>query len=310
MHMLYSNSIKLFLCLCTGAITDVCMAKKSEFHSERIKKMNNPKESQHTVSEWLSVVRTATATKKSGQCAATDATGRPVILEWNITDILSPDLAVFKKNVSDLAAQTHAVSEVQFLHVHPEAASQDGFLKACVPLFANGLESVDWQQVEATIQSTYKQFYLMDIASFGADIIKRIADDLYFFVTIKEAPSGENSGSDKILGFMMTAVTPALAYGDIKLIKLALAPTELDRGLGELLVGSIFKVIPQAKRIFSIIRPTDKNALKAYLSWGFVQDENPVQDPNHPMNLNYLTILEYKTDQSDRLQKTAKTLVG
>ncbi len=301
--MLYSNNIRLFLCVCSITTTHVCTAKKFEFHSERIKTMNNPRESQNSTSEWLTSVHAETASKKAGQFAATDATGRPVILEWKITDILSPDLAAFKKNVSDLAAQTHADSEVQFLHAHPEAVSQDGFLKACAPLFANGLEAVDWQQVEATIQLIYKQFYLMDIASFGADIIKRIADDLYFFATIKEA-----SGSEKILGFMMYAITPAFAYGDIKLIKLALAPSELGHGLGELLVSSIFKVIPQVKRIFSVVRPTDEHALQEYLSWGFVQDSNPVQDPNHPINLSYWTVLEYKTDQSDTLQTIAKTL--
>lgn len=308
--MFYLNSMKLFVCFGISiVIAHTCIAKKLKTCNERTQQMTPLKESHHMPSEWLTLVRTQTTSQKSGQFIAIDALGKSVVIEWHITDIFSPELTAFKKRVSDLAAQTHAATEVQFLHVHPEAVSQDGFLKACTPLFTDGLESVDWQQVETTIQSTYKQFYLMDIASFGTDIIKRIADDLYFFVTIKEASSVETHDSGKILGFMMSAITPALAYGDIKLIKLALAPTELNRGLGELLVSSVFKVIPQVKRIFSIIRPTDENAFKAYLSWGFVQDHNPVQDPNHPINLNYLTVLEYKTDQSDELQKTAKTLV-
>lgn len=307
--MLYLNSIKLCVCLFISILTaHVCAAKKPEFYNERTKKMNNPKESQHIASEWLASVHTATKHKKSGQFTATDAHGTPVILEWKITDILSPELATFKKNVCDLAAQTHAISEVQFLRAHPEAVSQDGFLKPCVPLFANGLESVNWKQVEATIESTYKQFYLMDITSFGADVIKRIADDLYFFVTIKEAASTKTQEPEKILGFMMSSITPALALGDIKLIKLAVAPTQKERGLGELLVSAIFKVIPHVQRIFSIIRPTDENALKMYYSWGFVQDRNPVQDPNHMLNLNYVAVLEYKTDQSDRLQKNSENV--
>jgi GNAT superfamily N-acetyltransferase len=147
----------------------------------------------------------------------------------------------------------------------------------------------------------------MDITSFGADIIKRIADDLYFFVSIKEH-SADNKPKD-ILGFMMTAITPALAYGDIKLITVAVDPKASNCGLDELLLSSVFKVIPDIQRIFTMIRPTNKHALHTYMSRGFTKDCNPVQDPNHPINTDYLVSLEYKTKQSDRLQKVAETLV-
>ena len=43
MRMSYSNSIKLFLCLCMGIlITYICMIKKSEFYRERVTKMTGP----------------------------------------------------------------------------------------------------------------------------------------------------------------------------------------------------------------------------------------------------------------------------
>lgn len=302
--MFYLNCVKRFACFGISiVITHTCIAHNFKTCNERVQKMTHNKESHTVSSEWLSLVRNATKVKTLGQFTANDTQNNPVVIEWHITDILSPELAEFKKQVADLGAQTHAVSEVQFLHRYPEAVSQDGFLKSCTPFFANGVEAVDWKRVEETIQTTYKQFYLMDIASFGADIIKRIADDLYFFAMIKA-----HDESGKILGFMMTAITPALAYGDVKLIKLAVDPAVSDGNLGALLLSSLFKVIPQTKRIFTMIRPTDENAYKVYASWGFVHDNNPVQDPNHPINVNYFTVLEYKADQSDVLQKTAEKL--
>ncbi len=271
--------------------------------------MNISTESQHTLSAWVTALRSRAQLQQSGHFTALDGEHNPLVIEWNITDILSPDLAAFKKEVCEIAAHTHAASEVQFLQAHPEAVSQDPFLKSCEPLFETSIDSVEWKEVEERIKSTYKQFYLMDIAQFGADIIKKIADDLYVIATIKEAPSLKNHESEKIVGCMMAAVTPALAYGDIKLIKLALAPANGEYERGELLVSTLFKVIPGVQRIFSSIRPTDKDALQAYFSWGFTHDHNPVQDPNHPLNLEHSTVVEYKADQSDRLQKTAKTLI-
>ncbi|MBA3752109.1 hypothetical protein H0X06_04940 [Candidatus Dependentiae bacterium] len=272
--------------------------------------MNILIESQEIVSSWLTSIHSRVESQQSGHYKSPDTANRPLILGWVITDILSSNLAVFKKNVSDIAAQTHAISEVQFLQTHPEAVSHDLFLKSCEPLFVHGVASVDWKEVEDRIQSTYKQFYVMDIAHFGHDIIKRIADDLYVIVTVKEAASASREEPEKIVGFLMAAITPELAQGDIKLIKLALDPAHSDGEAGELLMSSLFKIIPEVKRIFTSIRPTDENALQTYFSWGFTYDYTPVQDPNHPINLEYWTVLEYKTNKSDRLQQTTKTLVS
>jgi len=267
------------------------------------KQMNNHNVPQSTLSPWLIDVKKATISKKAGQFITNDTSGSPVVIDWQITDILSSDIAAFKQNVCDLAAEVTATIETQFLRAHPEAVSQGGFLQTCEPLFAHGIENVDWQAVEKTIQTSIKQFYLMDISKFGTDIINKLADDIYLFASIKDQKTGT------LLGFIMSSITPALPYGDIKVINVVIAPEEQDRELEKILFSTILNIIPSVKRLFTITRPTNSPAIAAYKRCGFTQDRNPVQDPNHKVAMEHFVIFEYKTEQSDILQKTATTLI-
>jgi ribosomal protein S18 acetylase RimI-like enzyme len=115
-------------------------------------------------------------------------------------------------------------------------------------------------------------------------------DDVYFFATLKNK-------EDHLLGFMMFAVTPALPFGDIKVINLLVR----NPGLEKTLLSSIFSLIPQAKRIFLFVRPTNKNALQIYYALGFTQDLQPFQDPNHKIDTKYLLALEYLSTQKGEI---------
>ncbi len=269
--------------------------------TESIKKMNNSKISHNTLSQWLSDVKAETISKKAGQLITNDVCGSPVSIDWQITDILSSNLAEFKRNVCDLAAKVTATIEIQFLHAYPEAVSQDGFLKACEPLFGHGIENIDWQAVEKTIQTSIKQFYLMDISKFGADIVGKLADDVYFFASIKDQKT------DNLLGFIICSITPALPYGNIKVINIVIAPEGQNRELERILLSSIFAIIPQVQRIFIITRPTNSTALNAYKTCGFIQDVNPIQDPNHTITTEHFVVFEYKSNQCNILQNIAET---
>ncbi|HSW72148.1 MAG TPA: hypothetical protein VLG44_01915 [Chlamydiales bacterium] len=206
-----------------------------------------------------------------------------MILEWKKTDILSKDLAEFKKNVCELACNTLVPKEVKFLQVFPQAVTQEMFLRPCAPLFDKGIENVDWAKVSDTIHSTMKQFYLADISTFGESLLKPLMQDVYYLVSIKE--------KEELLGFAMFAVTPALPSGHVKLINLAVLPKvkELDK----LLMNSIFKILPESKTVFLYTRPTNTEDIQSYLSWGFKKDASPVNDPNHKVNNDYLLYLEY-----------------
>ncbi len=265
--------------------------------------MNNHLSSKTNESSWLAEVKTTIGSKTVGQYIAHDTYGSPIIIEWYISDILSPDLAAFKKNVSDLAAQVTAQVEMDFLRIHPEAVSQGGFLKTCEPLFAEGIAHVDWHAVNQTLQTSIKQFYLMDLSKFGPEIIGKLADDIYYFASIKDQKT------DTLLGFIMSSITPALPYGDIKVITVTVAPDAQNRDLEKILFSTILNVIPAVKRIFVITRPTNAEALTVYNACGFMQDNNPIQDPHHQINMEHFIIMEYKTEQSDILQKTAIMLI-
>ena len=73
--------------------------------------------------DWLAYAKTASAS--DGKAYAADENGRSFILEWRRSDILSPALADFKKELSDLAAEKLSGSEFAFLKANPESASAD-----------------------------------------------------------------------------------------------------------------------------------------------------------------------------------------
>lgn len=88
---------------------------------------------------------------------------------------------------------------------------------------------------------------------------------------------------------------------------LCVKPSEQNRGLGKLLMSSIFKIAPDIRRIFLCTRPTNVNALKAYQAWGFVPDLQPI--PEASLNMAHWEFMEYKAEQSDMLQKLAESFV-
>lgn len=263
--------------------------------------MNIQKELQPP-SEWLTYINETAANNRGGTFEAMDNTGTPVILEWKKTDIISPDIAVFKQNICEIACRDLADIEVQFLQTNPQAVSEELFLKPCAPFFDKGFESVNWEAVKEKIQSTVRQFYLTDLSSFGPEVIKKLLDDVFIFVSIKDKET------EKLHGFIMLSATPALPYGDIKMINMVLIPEGQNRGLDQLLLSTIFKIIPQTKRIFLMTRPTNDKTLRSYSKIGFTQDLNPFQDPNHKVNMEYLVLLEYKAERSNNLQNIADNL--
>jgi hypothetical protein len=50
--------------------------------------------------DWLAYAKTASA--MNGRASAADEKGRAFILEWKRADIRAPDLAAFKKDISNL----------------------------------------------------------------------------------------------------------------------------------------------------------------------------------------------------------------
>lgn len=240
--------------------------------------------------------------QKNGNFFASDNAGHTVVIEWHMTNILAPELAKFKREVSDLAAEVTAKTETQFLKQFPDAISSGGFLKSCETLFAEGADQVDWDAAEQRLQETIKQFYFADLTKFGQEIINKLINDVYFFALVKDQTTSQ------LLGFIMSAITPALSEGDIKLINLVVFSKSQGIGLEKILLGSLIRALPEVRRIFTMVRPANTYALQTLHICGFIEDKDPVQDPHHPINTEYLVVLECRVDQSEVLQKAAERL--
>ena len=254
------------------------------------------------LSQWLTHINDTVPSNKGETLLIKGAFEIPLRLEWMKTDIQSPYLAAFRRYICEMACESLAPVEVEFLRQYPEAVNREIFLVGCAPFFAQGPQAVDWEAVEEKIKSTIKQFYLADISSFGIEVIKPLLNDVYCFATLR------NEETKKLLGFTLFSITPALPYGDIKIINLVVDPSQKNQGLETLLLSMIFKIIPKAKRLFLFNRPTDTESLQMYQSLGFNVSKKPNQDPNHQVNPNYLILLEYQANQSDGLQKVAEKL--
>lgn len=239
--------------------------------------------------EWLAYAKEAI----EGQATISNS----FILEWKKGDILSPELARFKSDLSDVAAEKLSRSELDFLKANPEAASSELFLRACQPFLEVGVENADWDAIQETIRSSVKQFYLADLSKFGSDIIKPLLNDVYFFATARKVDEKE------LLGFLLFSITPALPFGDVKVINFFI---EEDVNLPKILMSLVFKILPRTRRIFLYARPTDSAALDMYTSMGFGKDESPFQDPAHKINPKYLTALDYRIEKSTILQQIAQ----
>ncbi len=259
------------------------------------------KETQKTTADWLTIVKENSDFEIRGKYLAKDQTDVPVILEWKRVGIKSPELAEFKEEISKIASQTLAPIEMEFLRKYPEAVQQELFLKSCAPLLEKVTEAVDWTSVKKKIQSTIKEFYLLDLSSFGDEMIKPLLNDLYFIITIR------NCDLEEPLGFAMFAVTPSLQFGNVKVINVVVVKCEQKRGLEQLLMSSIFNIIPDITRLFAFTRPTNEYGVKLHRDWGFTDDKSGFEDPNHKVNQEYMLQFEYETEKSDYLQKIAAT---
>lgn len=279
MMMTYqSRLLGAFLCM-SCAMIDACVNNQPESNIERKKEMNNQSEQQ------------------PGQFLAKDNFGASVILEWTKTSIVAPEFAVAMASMWSFARDAYTPVEMQFLRAFPEVVGAEPYFKLFEPLFENGREQVDWKAAEEIMQAILKGHFVFDPAQLPEAVVKSFAQDACFLVTIKDQETGE------ALGFITFLKRANYAAGEVKVMSLAVEVTHQSRGLGRLLMSSIFKIIPDLKRIFLCTRVTNETALKAYSAWGFIKDEAPVLD--HAFNLAHWSFMEYKSDQSDVLQKTA-----
>ena len=238
--------------------------------------------------------------QKNGCFFACDNDGRNVVIEWNKTNIVSVNFAHFMKDAWSLARDAYIPVEMDFLKTFPEVVGDDPYFAPFETLFSEGLAKVDWLNVEKTMETVLRGHFVFDPAQFPKQVIEMFGQDDVICVSVIEQLTG------KMLGFITFLMRKSYQVGDVKVMSFAVDVAHQKRGLGKLLLSSIFKIVPTVKRIFLCTRVTNIAALHAYHAWGFIIDENPIMD--HAFNLNHWTFMEYKIDQSDVLQKAAERL--
>ncbi len=239
-------------------------------------------------------------TMNQNQFLAKDKQGTAVVFEWFKTSMFSPALAAVLKDAWTFARDAYTPVEMQFLQEFPDLVGKEAYFKPFELLFKDGVAKVDWAAATTVMQSILQGHFIFDPTKFPENVIKAYENDSCFFVTVKDATSGKALG---FIAFLMRANYPA---GVVKVMYLAVNTAHQNRGLGKLLMSSLFKIVPDVKRIFLCTRVTNETALRAYRSWGFVNDENPIFD--HAFNLEHWMFMEYKAEKQVILQQVASEI--
>lgn len=241
--------------------------------------------------------------KEQSSCfQAQDNNGRNILIEWHITNMMSADFAHFMKSVWSFARDAYMPVEMDFLKAFPEIVGQEPYFAPFEPLFMNKeFSEIDWSAAKKTMETLLKGHFVFDPAQFPKQVIEMFGKDRVICVMAKEQSTGAT------IGFITFLMRQDYQSGDIKVMSFAVDVNHQKRGLGKILMSSIFKIIPTITRIFLCTRVTNVAALHAYRRWGFVIDHNPIMD--HAFNPDHWTFMEYKVDQSNILQKTAEKLI-
>lgn len=243
---------------------------------------------------WIDIVRSIKNQQSSGQLVATTSNNQVVSFEWCFTDILSQELALFKKEVASFAAQKSQEEEIIFLKKFPKAVESEFLLKPCATFFDGSRDTVDWEKVGETIFQSTVMFYQADIKMFG-DALKPLLDDIYCCIKAVD-PKTKN-----LLGFLLCAVTPTIRAGTVKIIRVGVGQSVFSGEVELLLVSAVLRLIPQAKELVIAVRPTNQAAIDCYTKWGFVEAKNLTVDAQHQVNTEYFHVMKYVVENSARL---------
>gem|GEM_PF-177938 len=228
-----------------------------------------------------------------GTFIAKDKFGNQIVFEWGKIDSQSSSFAEKLKSFSDIVAQTYTPVEVEFLKKYPTSVSANPFYKPVEPLLAQGIEKADWNLIEEKMHQALKQIGELDVTQ-GLK-----TGDVYYFVIAKDKATEEPLG---IIHFLVKSENP----GSVRSPVFGVVPAAQGRGIGKLLMSSIFKIIPDTKQINLCTRVTNETAINAYRNWGFMIDLNPEKEawltPEH------WTSLEYNAEKVNTLQECAEKI--
>lgn len=250
-------------------------------HYERKQTMNQ------TSFFWITELQKKAQLEPRGSLQVKDKQGRALMLNWHLLATQSAAFMPCMNEIADLAAHAFTEVEYAFLKAYPQAVKTERLYQHLAPLFEKEMDEVDWKQVKKNIYDIIHRLYTStDWSKFGID-------DVYIFVTAREP------NANRLTGFITFFIRPSYPFGTCKVTAMGVSEDEQGRGIGKLLMGSIFKIVPEVTRVFLSTRVTNARALAAYHTWGFSEDRHPIQETGHVFNPEYWKFLEYGEGQGE-----------
>ncbi len=231
---------------------------------------------------------------------ASDKMGSVISITWQETSLFAEPFAEAMKSCWPIARPAYVPVEMQFLKTFPEVVGTEPYFKAFEPLLADGVEHVDWAATETVMAGMLEKHFVFDPATFSPAMIETYGKDKVFYVAAHDQLTGQ------LVGFITFLARSNYPQGIIKVMTFAVAPEAQNRGVGKLLMSSIFNIIPNIKTLFLCTRVTNETALSAYQNWGFVPEAQPIMD--HQFNLAHWSFLSYHPATTNTLQSVAAQL--
>lgn len=227
-------------------------------------------------SAWMQEVLSA---PQSGAWIVQDRTGKTVLVEGEI--ISSNDRVISSEDVASLFAD---VMQGTFVNIYD--VSKLFWFYSKVNNLVAGKDRRD------RLYDAYIQKMSMPVTQAGGEI--------YYIFTVSDVLEG----SKKLLGAVLFDVQKDFLFGTVELDLISLIPETQSRGLSTILASSIFKILPQTKRIILDVLQNNTNAIRAYEHFGFTRYDKrnwvvALLDPEY--HYEYLT----EKPTSQRLQACA-----
>ncbi|MCS5708100.1 GNAT family N-acetyltransferase [Candidatus Berkiella cookevillensis] len=208
---------------------------------------------------WITRVHEEFTSIKSGKFVMRNTVGEAINMVWEKIDLCSEKFNKEIQNCHEILAQTYTDVELAFAQKFPEKVAQEHFLQSLAPLFAD-TQNIDWAHIKSQIKTVFVDFFsTTDFAKCSN------SHDVCLFVIAKNRATGEP------LGLIQFLASADYAPNSIKVCYYGVDAAAHDKGLEQLLMSTIFKILPITKRIFLHTRATNKTAIHRYTSWGFAQ---------------------------------------
>lgn len=171
------------------------------------------------------------------------------------------------------------------MYVYPFHSSDKRELKrecSILAPFAQDLHAIDWNLFGQKLQEHMHNFFMTMDWKAGSK-----AEDEHTFVVAYDFDN------DRSLGALQFFTSSAFAQGSIKAALFGIRNDAHDRGIEQLLMSAIFKILPDIRRIFLHTGATNQRTIDQYLSWGFMITSS---------KMPHWTDMEYCVEQSGVLQ--------